>query len=157
MGELEKAEMLLHECLTLARKYGEKDRTASALVNLGWALILRRDIRGISLCQEALAISQELDNKYSISFCLEGIAGGLVLAEKFERAVRLFGAASALRDMIGIYLNKVNARSIETMVQPARYALSHEVFASAWAEGEAMSLEQAIECALHQSSKNSNP
>lgn len=150
MGELERAETLLYECLALARKYGDKDRIASALVNLGWFLILCRDIRGISLCQEALTISQELNSKYSISFCLEGVAGGLVLRERYQPAVKLFGAAAALRDNIGLHLNAVNAHSVEIMIQPARCVLSVDGFTSAWSEGAAMALAQAIEYALDQ-------
>jgi len=156
MADFDTADKLFGEVLTLARKRNDKDNMATALVNLGWVAALRGGDKAICLCQEALALFRELGHKYGIAFCLEGIAAGIALTGQPYRAVQLFGAANALHETIGTLPSGVNARYLESMLQPARDALSEAAFVSAWAEGETMSLEQAIEYALQHFSKLSN-
>jgi len=148
MADFDAADRLFGEVLALARKGNDKDNMAVALVNLGWTAALRGDDKASDLCREALALIHDLGSKYRIAFCLEGIAAGIALSGQPRRAMRLFGAANALRETIGALPSGANARYLEVMLQPARDALPEAAFVSAWAEGEAMPLEQAIECAL---------
>ena len=94
---------------------------------------------------------QELGNKYAIAHCLEGVGAGIALVDQFKRAVRLFGAAYSLRESIGALPGPVTARQLEAMMEPARNAMSDAAFASAWAAGRTMTLEQEVTYALAES------
>jgi hypothetical protein len=65
-----------------------------------------------------------------------------------ERAVRLFGTAAALRDTLSLPLSPENHADHEREVAAARAALGEERFGQAWAEGHAMSLQEAMADAL---------
>jgi len=73
--------------------------------------------------------------------CLGGVAldQGLPL-----QAARLFGAASRLHDMIGVPRFEDVHRIHECDVERTEQALGDERFATAWGEGRAMSLEEAV-------------
>lgn len=148
MGDLNTAASLFHECLVLAREHQDKGNIALATTNLGWTAAIRGNGMAINLCQEAMLLYRELGNKLGIAFCLEGIGAGYAHTGQCERAVQLIGAANVLRKAIAAPSGGTHARCLETMIQRARNSLPEEIFASAWAEGEAMSLEQAIEFAL---------
>jgi hypothetical protein len=60
------------------------------------------------------------------------------------RAAQLFGAAEGLRARIGA-LGQPSERAVyEESVASVRAALGENAFSAAWAEGRAMTLEQAI-------------
>jgi hypothetical protein len=65
-----------------------------------------------------------------------------------DRAARLLGAAQALRDTIRRRFSAGQARELDAEVALLRAALGGPAFAAAWAEGRAMSLEQAVAYAL---------
>ena len=148
MGNLDTAARLFSECLALARERKDKGNMALAITNLGWTAALQGDEMAIGLCQEAMRSYHELGNKLGIAFCLEGVGAGCILVSQLERAVQLFSAANILRKTIAAFLGGTHALHVEAMLQRARNALPKETFVSAWARGEALSLEQAIELAL---------
>ena len=148
MGNLDTAASLFNECLVLARERKDRGNMALAITNLGWTAALRGDETAMGLCQEGMRLYHELGNKLGIAFCLEGVGAGCILVDQSERAVQLFSAANILRQTIATLLGGTHALHVEAMLQRARNALSKETFVSAWARGEALSLEQAIELAL---------
>ncbi|HEX6036080.1 MAG TPA: tetratricopeptide repeat protein [Anaerolineales bacterium] len=148
IGDLDTAASLFRECLALARECKDRENMALAITNLGWTAAIRGDETAIGLCQEAMMLFHEQGNKLGVAFCLEGIGAGFTLASQPERAVHLFGAASAIRKMIAALPGGTHGRHVESILQRVRSTLPKETFAPCWAEGEAMSLEQAIELAL---------
>ena len=70
---------------------------------------------------------------------------------RLRRAARLFGATEALREAEGIarlpYFRPFHERGLATL----RAQLDPAIQAAAWAEGRAMSLEEAIDYALEES------
>jgi hypothetical protein len=64
------------------------------------------------------------------------------------RAAHLFGAASALREALGAPLPPPDRPTYDCALESARGQLGKQAFATAWAEGQAMTLEQAIAFAL---------
>jgi tetratricopeptide (TPR) repeat protein len=145
IGDLDTAASLFSECLALARECGDRENMAVAITNLGDGLA------AISLCREAMMLFHELGNKLGVAFCLEGIGAGFALANQSERAVKLFGAANALRKSIAALPAGTHAHHIESILQRVRSALPEAVFASAWSEGETMLLKQAMESAMEKS------
>jgi non-specific serine/threonine protein kinase len=65
-----------------------------------------------------------------------------------DRALRLAGAAAALRARLNRPLAPAEQDALERRLAPARQALSAEQQATAWAAGQAMTREQAIADAL---------
>jgi DNA-binding CsgD family transcriptional regulator len=73
--------------------------------------------------------------------CLAGLAGA---AGSQTEAVRLFGAADAVRQRCGIVRFKVYDAECNAIVADLREALGENLFEVAWAEGTALSTEGAI-------------
>ena len=147
-GDLETAADLFNECMTLASAHNDRGNTALALTNLGWTAAIRADEMAVAFCQEALMLYREAGNKLGIAFCLEGIGAGFTVANQPERAAQLFGAARVLRQAIAALPSGTHALHLESVIQKARDAMFESDFALAWAKGESMSLDMAIDYAM---------
>jgi DNA-binding CsgD family transcriptional regulator len=101
-----------------------------------------------ALYQDALTILKDLNDKWWTAWCLEGMAGVAATQMQSEQAARLFGAVAVLRDAIRAPRPPAFLALRERHLVAARDRLGDEVFEAAWAEGRAMSPEQAIEYAL---------
>ena len=84
--------------------------------------------------QAYLGISDTLE-------CLAALAGE---AASHREAARLFGAAHGLRQGMGIARFKVWDRDYEASVAAVRNAMGNQDFDTAWAEGAALSIDEAI-------------
>jgi tetratricopeptide (TPR) repeat protein len=147
-GDTERAAALLEETIALARKSQYQPDLARSLTALGRVMRARGDaVQARALLKEGLSLYQQLNHKHGIATALEGLAG-LAVAEIAERAARLFGVAEAIRETIGAPLPLVDRPAYESNLTTARAQLAEAVFAQAWAEGRAMSVEQAITYAL---------
>ena len=73
--------------------------------------------------------------------CLGALAGD---AGSHREAARLFGAAHGIRESIGVVRFKVWDTGYQASVEALRDALGEQDFDSAWAEGAALSTEEAI-------------
>jgi hypothetical protein len=68
--------------------------------------------------------------------------------QNYEQAARLFGAAEALREQSGYLLEPLTRAEYEEAAAQVRAQLDPAVFETAWAEGHAMTEEEAINSAL---------
>ncbi len=66
------------------------------------------------------------------------------------RAARLFGAAEFLRQATGVPPAPHRRADHDRSVAAVKSGLGEETFTSAWSEGRAMSVKQAVESALGQ-------
>jgi hypothetical protein len=64
-----------------------------------------------------------------------------------HKAVRLFGAAAALRNSIGSVIDPVDQLAYENELTSLHEELGEAQFSEAWDEGSALTLEQAVEYA----------
>jgi hypothetical protein len=140
-GDDARAEALEAASLEGFRARGNKERMQAALINLGY-VAQHQGVRerAAALHREALALAVELGDRFHSLDCLAGLAG---VAEPV-RAARLLGAAAALRDADQSQPVWARRREIERNLAAARAQLDDATFAAAWAEGRAMTLEQAI-------------
>jgi len=140
---------ILRQSLALARGCGDMRSTAMALDNLGDALCGLGDSHGARSCYaESLPLFREIDDHRSIAQSLESFAR-LAAAERDAcRAATLTGAAAEIRRAVDSPPSPYEERRQEQLLADARAALGEAAFSVAWSEGEAMSLEQAIVCAL---------
>ncbi len=108
---------------------------------------------GLRLLTESLALMRaHWGNPWTFAWRLEGFAGLAALQGQPERAARLFGAAQAALDMIGAALVQSDRAEYDRHLALARNQLSEDAFASAWDEGRAMTLDEAIDYALETTS-----
>jgi len=146
-GAYEQALRLLEESLLMFRELGDLFGIALLLTDMGGVALARADVeRTAQLYNEALALSWRIGDKRRVAFCLEGLAAAAGPGQA-GRAARLFGAAAALRDAIGSPLPPSERSDHEQSLAAAR-AGDPDAFAAAWAEGQAVELEQAVVVAL---------
>ncbi|UCC63855.1 MAG: tetratricopeptide repeat protein, partial [Anaerolineae bacterium] len=142
------ARSCLEKAVAIRREVGDRWAIANSLNNLGNVVRAQGDYtEAHSLYKQSLTINRELGDPRAIAYLLEDIGGLAAMQGQAERALRLFGAAAALRETSGVLLSSTERDKLEQMLGPARQALG-EAAASVVAEGQAMPLEQAIEYAL---------
>jgi tetratricopeptide (TPR) repeat protein len=148
-GDYAIARSLLEESLLLCREVGDQWLNAAALETLGDLRRAQDDHAGArSLYGDSLAIYRRLEDKRGIAHCLEGLATVACMKGQHKRAAQMFAAAEALREASAAPSRKSERANDDRFVMAARAALGEETFASAWAEGRAMTPERAIEYAL---------
>jgi predicted ATPase/class 3 adenylate cyclase len=91
---------------------------------------------------------QDLGHRSAIANQLECFAFIATAEEEPQRAAKLFGAAEALREKIGSPMAKYEEAEYDQSVARLRAMLPETEFNALWAEGRAMTMEQAIESAL---------
>jgi predicted ATPase/class 3 adenylate cyclase len=157
-GDHEAACALLEESLAIKRELGDKSGTAYTLNVLGRAVREQGNhaLAG-SLLVESLGIRRELEDKLGMAECLEGLAGLAEAQGQHERAAQLFGAAEALRGMIGAPIPPSDRAAHDRYVASTRASLDEPLFNVAWAEGRGKTLDQAIEFGLSAASPGRKP
>ena len=89
-----------------------------------------------------------MGHKRGMARLLECFAGSAAAQSQPQRALRLAGSASALRQTLGAPLPPAEHARMERSLEPARQALPGTASAAAWMEGWAMPPEKALEYAL---------
>ena len=148
-GDYERAYSLFNQHLAMRQDVGDHRGIAWSLASLGWVACDQGDYeRGRALYHQSMLLHRQLGHQWGPIVCLEGLARLEATIGGSRRSPVLFGAAEAGRQMSGQALGRVEREAHEKLVAGARAALGEEVFQEAWAEGSAMSLEQAVEFAL---------
>jgi predicted ATPase len=148
-GDSTAARALYEKGLEIFRELGDRWGIAGTLADLGNLAREERDCGAAhSLYRESLKTFQELDHKRGVARLLECCACSAATQLQAERSLRLAGAAAALRQNIGAPLTPVEQIKLETILDPARQALSNTASAMAWLEGWSMRMEEAVEEAL---------
>jgi predicted ATPase/class 3 adenylate cyclase/DNA-binding CsgD family transcriptional regulator len=93
---------------------------------------------------EALTIAAATGTQSGLPNTLECLAQLAVDAESHREAARLFGAADALRQRTGEVRFEVQSADYAHMVDALRNTMGANDFEAAWAEGAALSTEEAI-------------
>ncbi len=148
-NELTVAQALLEEALPLLQEQGINFGVFRAQLALGHVLrAAGNNVRAHQFYTAALRLQQQMHYLPSSADGLEGLAAIATGTEDLIRAVRIFGAAHAHRQASGwVHLDHQEA-SYQHDIAAARSQLSTAAWDAAWAEGSAMTLEQAVEYAL---------
>jgi len=144
-GDDEGARQRLEEALTISQEI-EDDFYVPMLLNILGRLARQHEDypRAVEYFQQGLALAVETDNTWTIAAQLSGLAGVAVARGKFKRAARMFGADQALRKALNVNVMPGLSADHEQTLADVRAQLSEAEFKAAWAEGYAMSLEQAV-------------
>lgn len=150
-GAYAHAAALVEESLKLLRPLGDKLRIAQALSVWGRVShAVGDDARAIEVYRESLSLYRVVGNRLGVAASLEGLAAVVVRAtigatqQQSAHAVRLWGAAKALRAAIGAPHAPIEHEAYTRDVAFARTVLGAQAFAVAWAAGETASLEDLI-------------
>jgi len=148
-GDDGRAAVVLEEALELWRTLEDVGGAANSLHNQGIVAYFQSDhVRAVTLLGEALRLSHDIGDKDLTTEGLEGLAWVAVTRGQPERAARLGGAAEAQRAGLVVPLEQDKQAGHAQMVQAIRATLGEEALARAWAEGWALSLEEAVALAL---------
>lgn len=148
-GDHMQAQLQLEEAVVLWREVGDRYQLSNTLHSLANVRRAHGDYESArSLYMEGLAISRELGDKWLLCYLLEDIGGLAARQGQAERALRLVGAATILRETINAPLPPADKDKLEQMLIMARQALGDSTATLATAEGRAWSLEQAVDYAL---------
>jgi non-specific serine/threonine protein kinase len=145
-ADREGATSLLGEGEALSREAGDWAMLANFLGTRAISARLEGDdARAAELLRESVGIAGMLRDDYNVAFCAAGLAGAAAREGRAERAARLFGAADALSERTGAGISWSVLRGLnERDLASARDSLDQEVFERAWAEGGAMTPEEAV-------------
>jgi non-specific serine/threonine protein kinase len=150
-GDLGRAVELHEEGLALLREVRDMPSLGGCLLNMGLFEVARADYsRGPELLREALRVASEADDNNIIQLALFGLANVASRRGQSAGAARLWGASEAAREAFGMRLSPMirAVAGYEDNLSAARSQLDEAAFEEAWAEGKAMTTEQAIEYAL---------
>ena len=144
-GDEALARSLIEQSLVLCRETGNQEDFARSLFVLGRVVESLGDYAAArALYEESLAIRRVVGDNRHIASCLEGLAGLFVERREPVRAVRLWGAAEALREARGTPMPPVYRADYERSRAAASAQLGEQAFAAAWAEGRMMTLDQVL-------------
>ena len=105
--------------------------------------------RTVVVLRESLALALRLRDTQPVVYGLEVLASALAMLGQDRRAARLFGAAEASRERIGSAIGTTPFRKLcERHLALLHAQLEADELAAAWAEGRAMTFEEAVEYAL---------
>ena len=149
LGEAEDARRLQEEALALRRASGDALGTGWSLVHLGDLAVDRDDLVAARRAYgECLARRGGSLPPPVLARALEGCAAVAAAAGRGARALRLLGAAAALRQTSGAVTDQGSGERGQRTAEVARQQARQGEAAAAWAAGRTMPLEQAIADAL---------
>jgi predicted ATPase/class 3 adenylate cyclase len=138
--------------LAVARCWADEAVSATRGIYLSWALTGRARVlmaegqsrQAESDAHDALARAAENQARICVPDVLEILADLAGKSGRRPLAARLFGAAQGIRQRIGVVRFKIYDNGYQTSVSSLRDAMAQKDFDAAWAEGAALSTEEAI-------------
>lgn len=144
-GNFDLAENLTIQSLDCFKEAHEPAWEAILHLNLGQVVQDRGDqARARQLYRTGLELSWKCHNLLAMGMGLEKAARSAATYGELGRAARLFAAAETLLQSIGFAIEPLNRPGHETYFALARNGLDQDEFDAAWAEGQALTLEQAV-------------
>jgi tetratricopeptide (TPR) repeat protein len=144
--DYDQAESFFTQSLALWRETGEQTRAASSLFNLGRVAQAQGQLARAQVCyRESLAMRAKTGNKPEIAACLKALAHIAANQGDSARARRLLGAATALADGSAASETLDASLGLTTTVDSA---LDRSTAEAAWREGQSLTWEQVVACAL---------
>ncbi len=148
-GEYESARQAYVEALEFFRSLQSEAGFAYVRMNLGSTLFHLGDVAAArELYREALPLYLKAQNEEGIVWALERIGVVEAMQGDARKAVRVLGAASMMRERLGIPLAPLDQKDWEKALDELRATLKEAAFAEEFEVGHVLSSEQAIRFAL---------
>jgi len=147
--------------LVAARSFCEQSLVAFRQLRDGWGIASAlSDLASLSYDQgnnvesrrlygESIKVFKELGHKRGVARVLECLAASAAAQSNAKQSLHFAGAAAALRKRLGAPLTPAEAPRLEKALEFARRTLGNAAGLTAWMEGWAMPVEQAIQEALN--------
>jgi predicted ATPase/class 3 adenylate cyclase len=129
MGDFHRANMVLSETAHIERLEGHHEKATA-------------------MYRESILVWKRLGHRAAVANQLECFAFIAKAKEQPEHAIRLLGAAEALRELINIHMTDLERAEYEHEVNDLKANLDQKTFVSLWAEGRAMTMEEAVDLAV---------
>ncbi len=144
-GDLVTAHSLAEKSVVLYKEMGHRHGTAESLYAFGKVLAAEADYAtALTQYEESLEIIGGLGEQWIIATCLLGLGEAVSAQQQLAWAAQLWGAADTLRDTLGVPIPPVELADYERSLSAARVHLGERAFAAAWAQGRAMTPQQAL-------------
>ncbi len=153
MGDYARAREVYEESLSLFRRLDVRIDIPASLHNLGHVALAQGEVEEAKgLFIEALHLHTSYRNRSGIAESLAGLAGVAGAEKHPERAARLFGASAsaAPQERPGPQDWAAEQADYERILASTRAQLDEATWETAWQEGRAMKMEQAIEYAVRE-------
>ncbi len=149
MGEPGQAQSHYEEALKVARVVGDRSVVGFRLALLGQINFIQGNLEDAKRTfKEGLSIVKEIDDRYSKSDPLLIFSNAYANMQP-QIALRVLGAIHAYyRNKIKGPINPLRKRDSDSAIAQAHQRLDESAFNAAWAEGEKMSLNEALNLAL---------
>lgn len=155
-GNWVQAQTLYADALAQLQTVDDKLGSALALYSLGLVARSRQDDeRALTLFKESLELYRSTLFPPGMVETVEAIAEVLSWQGYPRLAARWLATAEAKREAMGAPVAPVDRNRYEHALAALRAALGEPVFATTWAEGRALSLEQAVAEALSEGAASS--
>jgi tetratricopeptide (TPR) repeat protein len=143
------SKIFFDQAMSIVRSLGDIQMLGIVLVNCGELALRQTNYSAASsFYTESLAIQRKLGNRELIAHCLEGLAASCGEQNQAIKAVTLWGAAEALRDIASAPLDASNRGFYEPFIAALHTQIDQAEWDHAWAAGRELSTEQAIELAM---------
>ncbi len=144
-GDYAQAAALYAESLARFQELSDKSSIATLTANLGWMTLAQGYVeRAAQFFKESLGLSQELGYKEGIASSLEGCAQLAAVERRPVQAARLVGVVERIYEQSDIRPPPIERARHTRTVDAIRAQINDAAFTAALAEGQAMSVEQAI-------------
>ncbi len=143
------AQRWYEDSLARFRELDDRWGIAGAVSDLGSLARERGDyVRAEAYFREALAVFRDLGHRRGIARVLESLAWCAVSQALPRRALRLAGASATIRERVRTRASAAEMEVLRAILDRAREELGPTEHQTAWAEGSAWTLDQALSCAL---------
>ena len=154
LGDPARAVLLLRECEAMFEESGDEGGSAIVLTDLG--MIARAQLQwepAREFLVKSLRLCHKAHNLRRLAFALEGLAGLAAAGPPAQqnavhaaavRAAQLLGAADQLRQTISSPLPASDLPSVTQDVKAATAQLGEATFTIAFAQGQALSVDEAV-------------
>jgi predicted ATPase/DNA-binding CsgD family transcriptional regulator len=142
-GDVARAQVLCEQSLAIRGRIGDRRGLAQARAALGQLADDQEDYPAARAhFAESLALAREVGDRLGLAHGLEGLAAVDVSQGHAESALRLAGAAAALRAAIGAPCSPAEQARLDRRLGPATRAVGKERATQLWEGGRLLSPEQ---------------
>ena len=148
-GDYARARRAYEECQAVSKETGNRRHEAISIANLSYVAYHEGNYdQAIDCCRKALALSNSLQMEHLSAWFLAAMAGAIGAKGKPKLAARLLAASEAQLEAMGASTQPADKFEIDHFKEAIREQLDETELDKAWAEGRAMSFEEAVAYAL---------
>lgn len=143
-GDYEAARGYQAEALTICRSQAHKTSLTFILVQSGTRALEQGEYgEALQIYLEMLPLVRQINQRFVLPMCLEGLAGLCAEVARPLEAARLWGAAEALRDTLKLPMPAPGHGRYVARVEAAGQRAGYSSFRAAWDEGRSLTGDAA--------------